>query len=346
LAEQIGTDGYTLLAAVASPTTPADLQDLECLQLLKQVWEQQFILVEGEEESGTPAQEKRPRLRSNGELSPGAELIFSPYDPEVRYSAKRSTEWLGYKVHLTETCGAGAPRLITHVETTLATQQDVEAVEAIHQGLAEQGLLPKVHLVDTGYPAGDVLVSSQQQYGIDLFGPVRPDTSWQARAGQGFDLAHFLIDWEAHQARCPQRKTSQHWIPHQGRDGNLYIKIDFSPSDCLPCPVRALCTHSQTGARHLSALPQDLHLAVQAARQRQSTDDFKTRYRLRAGVEGTISQAAYARELRRARYRGLAKTHLQGIITAVAVNLTRTLAWLSGIPLALTRPSHFAALAA
>src|SRR5574341_336291 len=66
--------------------------------------------------------------------------------------------------------------------------------------------------------------------------------------------------------------------------------------------------------------------------QRQSTDDFKTRYRLRAGVEGPISQTAHALELRRARYRGLTKTHFQGLITAVAINLTRQ--------------SHFAALAA
>jgi hypothetical protein len=71
--------------------------------------------------------------------------------------------WVGYKVHLTETCGSGAPHLITQVETTLATQQDVEAVEPIHQGLSEQNLLPDVHIVDAGYSAGDVLVSSQNR---------------------------------------------------------------------------------------------------------------------------------------------------------------------------------------
>ena len=29
--------------------------------------------------------------------------LISPYDPEARYGKKRSTTWLGYKVHFTET---------------------------------------------------------------------------------------------------------------------------------------------------------------------------------------------------------------------------------------------------
>lgn len=334
LAEQIGRDGVLLLSQVYEAEHLPWLRALPAVEILRRVWVQQYYPQEGE-----------VHWRVSGNLPPAERMLSSPYDTEARYGTKRTYSWVGYKVHLTETCSTGSPHLITHVETTLATQQDVEVVEAIHQALAEHDLLPAVHLVDMGYPAGDVLVSSQQQYGLDLFGPVRPDTSWQAHAAQGFDLTHFDIDWDAHTAHCPQGNTSQTWTPHQGRDRHLYIKINFSPSDCVPCPVRALCTRSQTGARHLSVLPKDLHLALQAARQRQTTNDFKTRYRLRAGVEGTISQAAHALELRRARYRGLAKTHLQGVITAVAINLTRTLAWLSGIPLAVTRPSHFAPLA-
>ena len=42
----------------------------------------------------------------------------SPYDPEARYARKETTTWVGYNVHLTETCDDGAPHLITHVETT------------------------------------------------------------------------------------------------------------------------------------------------------------------------------------------------------------------------------------
>lgn len=47
------------------------------------------------------------------EQPPSALLIHSPYDLEVRYSSKRETHWVGYKVHLTETCDANQPDLIT-----------------------------------------------------------------------------------------------------------------------------------------------------------------------------------------------------------------------------------------
>jgi transposase len=58
------------------------------------------------------------------QMPPPAELVTSPYDPEVRYSTKRGNSWVGYKVHLIESCDEDAPRLITNVETTPATTPD------------------------------------------------------------------------------------------------------------------------------------------------------------------------------------------------------------------------------
>ena len=62
-------------------------------------------------------------------------------------SEKRSTIWVGYKVHFSETCDDDGPQLITHVETTLAGVNDEKALPAIHAGLAEKNLLPDQHLV-------------------------------------------------------------------------------------------------------------------------------------------------------------------------------------------------------
>jgi hypothetical protein len=54
-------------------------------------------------------------------------MISSPYDTEAHYACKGSTSWIGYKVHLTETCDQERPHLITHVETTPAPGSDHEA---------------------------------------------------------------------------------------------------------------------------------------------------------------------------------------------------------------------------
>jgi transposase len=98
--------------------------------------------------------------------------------------------------------------------------------------------------------------------------------------------------------------------------------------------------------RQLTVRPQAHHGAIQAARQRQETGDFKVQYALRAGVESSLSQGTRRFDLRRSRYIGLARTHLQQLLTATAMNLVRVIAWLRGEPLGERRrpPGHFALL--
>jgi len=93
---------------------------------------------------------------------------------EARWCQKRQTTWVGYKVHITETCDDNDLNLITHVATTPATTSDNVMVEPIHQALASKALLPKEHLLDGGYVDADQLVVSAQQHGVDVVGPVRP----------------------------------------------------------------------------------------------------------------------------------------------------------------------------
>ena len=56
--------------------------------------------------------------------------------------------------------------------------------------------------------------------------------------------------------------------------------------------------------------------ALQGARKHQETTAFRASYAARAGIEGTYAQAISRCGLRRSRYVGLAKTHLQHVITA------------------------------
>jgi transposase len=87
-----------------------------------------------------------------------AGLITSPYDLEARYSTKRGNSWVGYKVHLTESCDADVPRLITNVETTPATTPDNNMRSFIDRSSAVIFCLPE-HLVDNGYTDAKVLVA-------------------------------------------------------------------------------------------------------------------------------------------------------------------------------------------
>ncbi|WP_071883998.1 transposase [Oscillatoria nigro-viridis] len=122
------------------------------------------------------------------------------------------------------------------------------------------------------------------------------------------------------------------------------FKCDESRADCAGCPVPSQCTHSPASARVLTLKPQPLYEALAKGRARQHTLDFKQLYALRAGVESSLSQGIRVFGLRRARYMGLAKTRLQHIVTAAAMNLSRMWAFWRNIPIALTRVSSFSAL--
>jgi transposase len=91
--------------------------------------------------------------------------------------------------------------------------------------------------------------------------------------------------------------------------------------------------------------PKEQHVAMHTAQQRQTTEEFKEEYAWRAGVEGTLSQGIGAFDLRRARYIGLARTHVQHVATAAAINVHRLADWWSETPRAHTRRSAFASLA-
>jgi transposase len=335
LAEQIGADGRLLLEQVYAADAPAWLREVPAVQILRRVWLQQFYAT-------PPAEPMRWRLADD--LPPGPLLISSPYDPDARYSKKRETEWVGYKTHLTESCDDDAPHIITNVETTLATAADNTMTGTIQAHLAARDLVPREHVVDTSYVTSEHLVTAQDR-GTDLLGPVLEDQSWQARTQGGFGGASFLIDWEGQRAICPRGKASVVWDPKKDSDGHDVINIRFAHADCVACPARPDCVHSPR-PRTLTIRPRAQYEALQAARQRQTTDEFKARYAIRAGVEGTISQGVRIGDLRRSRYVGLPKTRLLHLLIATALNFVRTAAWLAETPLARTRRSAFATFAA
>jgi DDE family transposase len=276
---------------------------------------------------------------------PGNALIRRMIQQRTTRKSAPRVGWVT-SVHLTETCDDESPHLITHVETTPAPLADDATVPLMHEALAARDLLPGVHLVDTGYVDAQELVSRKPQYGVDLFGPTREDYHWQAREGTGFEASQFVVDWQHQCATCPAGQTSSSWTPAQDRRGNPVIKIKFAMQDCRPCPSREQCTHSQSASprRVLTVRPQEQYQALQAARQRQATETFKTAYAARAGIEGTLSQGIRAFGLRQARYRGLEKVHLQHLLTATALNLCRMHAWLTEQPRAQTRQAAFVRL--
>ena len=309
---------------------------LEAIETLQKVWQRHYTRNEAGEIG----------WRKNADLCRAATAIESPYDTEARHSNKRELSWTGYKVHVSETCDADLPRLITNVLTTAATTQDVACTTGIHQSLEKNRRLPGRHFVDAGYIDAGLLVESPALYGVELFGPTRLNPSWQSRSG-GYDQAQFQIDWNARTAVCPEGKPSVYWHEHQTKErySRTVVTVRFKPKDCRDCSNRDKCVKSKSGAaRSLNLPPRPLYEALEATRDLLISENGRREYQNRAGIEGTLSQAVRRGSFRRSRYRRLQKTHLQEVATATGINLLRTINFMQGKPLAKTRVSRLAKL--
>ena len=335
LALEIGADGFLLLEALDAPGAPAAAREVPMVGTLRDVWRVHYAREGG----------GRPRWRAGAELPPVGERLQSPYDPEMHYSTKRRLEWSGYKVHVTETCDDDAAHLITDVETCAAMEQDMTSTAEIHERLAAKGLLPSEHFVDSAYVDAALLVGSRRDHGVSLEGPVRGVASQHTRAGHGFEQRDFAIDWERERVTCPRGKSSVTWRAGLDEVGAPRIQAVFSRTDCGACAARELCTPAKAARRSVYFHPRPEYEALNAARARMRDPAWKRRYRVRAGIEGTLSQGVRAFGMRRSRYIGLAKTGLQQACTATAMNALRAVRWLAGVPRAKTRVTRFAALA-
>lgn len=232
-----------------------------------------------------------------------------------------------------------------NVKTTPATMPDDNMLANVHASMAKRDRLPAEPLVDKGYTDADVLLNSEREYEVAITGPVAADPSWQAQAGQGFDKSQFVVDWDRQTVTCPLGKQSISWLPKAPVPG-VVLEARFSGKDCTPCPSRPRCTKAKQQPRIIGLQTREQHEVLQAMRQRQTTEEFQKQYAARAGIEATHAQAVHRCGLRHSRYIGLAKTHLQHIITAAAINLMRLGDWWMGVPRAPTRCSPFAALQA
>ncbi|MFF1570998.1 transposase [Streptomyces sp. NPDC058293] len=273
------------------------------------------------------------RTDDDGEPPPSSQRIVSPYDTSARYARHgHIISWKGFCAHLTETCAPDGPNVITDVATTAATTHDCQVLPGIHTRPARRGLLPaEQHLVDAGYTSLPHLEQAAREHEVTVSGPLRGNPTRQHRRGEGYGRDDFHIDFDRRQVTCPQGQVSRGWhgpYPTSSPTAAPLIVARFTKGQCQPCPARTQCTTSRESARNVGFPPRELRDLQLRVRTEQQTSEWKTRYAVRSGVEGTVNEFAHGHGMRRCRYRGQDKAHLQHVLTAIAVNIER----LSGLP--------------
>jgi hypothetical protein len=263
--------------------------------------------------------------------------VQNPHDPDATYASKgkgeHRKEHVGYKVQVAETVreamlapGEPTRNFIAGMVTHPARESDEEGALKMQ---AEQHALgldkPAVQYVDGAYISAEQLVEAQAE-GRELIGPA----PGAANNNDGrFSSEVFQVTVEKREAICPAgHANTQCSRLEEQATGRVSYRFEWDTATCAACPLRLECIHASH--KHRSLVVGEHHTVLQARRQEQKTAAFKERMRHRNAIEGTQSELVRAHGLRRARYRGLAKTALQNYFIGAACNVKRwlrRLAW-------------------
>lgn len=214
--QRMAQDGEWLLEQVKRFGTPA-LQGLSEVQTLRQVLNEQF-------HASRDTVQYTPTGHYRGNY------LVTPHDLDARRSTKRTTSWVGYKLHLTETIGKR--RFITDVVVTPAPEPDNQQLQAVQARLSQRNVLPKWQYVDQGYMSAANLAHSMAN-GIDLRGRLLEGTSGKQA---GFRLQDFQVDIARRVALCPAGWQATRFVPANPIRVTWWISMSSSANSVKGVP--------------------------------------------------------------------------------------------------------------
>jgi transposase len=302
---EIVEDGLLLKALVEK--LPADrLGDLEQLGIMETIFRENVIVKKKEIQ-------KKIFIEAE-EIQCPKQTIFDPRDPSIKLGIKRSTKWVGSKCHVVETAEKGKINFITNMIYQRAQEHDCKIHEKIREGNERRGLKPEKMYADTGYISG-AAIREYRKNKQELMGYMQADSSNKPDA---FKSKRFDFDTDRLKAICPAGRESLQG--KLGKEGE--IRIAFQKSTCKGCVFFQDCVgKSKRESRGLTLRP-----GFEFTRERreiQKTETFRDEMRVRAQVEGTISEGTRFLGLRHARYKGEDGHKIQFYMTGAALNVKR-----------------------
>jgi hypothetical protein len=281
------------------------------------------------------AKRKRPKQRKTQRSKPGKARYWSAQDPDASFGHKG----LGYHVHVAESCRNEGPELLTDYEVVTAAQSDVGQSLPALQRLAQRELTPSTMYADGGYPTPSDLVASRA-LGSELHAPVNRGRL----ASTSLSRCDFHPDCQTGEVkRCPAGHAPTRHDERESSDSKhrrRALHVFFDADTCNACEQRDRCPVRQPNNTRSHEYRLELSAELIARDQRwveQKTEDWKSRYRIRAGVEATMSELKRGHGLGRLRVRGFVRVCIQVALKTTACNIKRWMAALAAPLRALLR---------
>lgn len=307
--EMVGKDLFFLVERFKAE---GEIPAMSSYQLLVRVLKEQ-CLVEHDEVT----HEKRVVIKANKDVS--SDSLQNPSDPDAGYDGHKGK---GYQVQIAETYSRQEEgehpqlSLITHVEVEPAHVSDAHALLPYIEATRQRDIAPREVLADSLY-GSDRNHEKAAEEGIELVAP---------SMGNPKDAPCSLTDFEFSEdgviTACPQGHR-----PVQVKKKKNRFSIAFETETCSSCPQFENCP-AKAGKRGHSFVRYDDKVARLAQRRSvERTDEFKDRYRYRAGAEATMSQLDRRTGIKRLRVRGLKAVSFAATLKATAVNILRASAF-------------------
>ncbi|MDO8970991.1 MAG: transposase, partial [Saprospiraceae bacterium] len=244
--------------------------------------------------------------------------LQNPSDPDASYGHKGK----GYKASLTETCVKdNAFQVITDVAVGGANQPDSKDIVPVLERLEENGAKPGELFADAGYGSGDNFLDAKAS-GVDLTAPMTSGSKADENRVRVEDFT-FDDDWACVLSCLKNHEPTKSGLTEDGK----FVFAVFDQSQCEKCDFKNRCQvkHNKNGKFHFKVLRKTV--AAADRRCEQETPDFKERYKIRSGIEATISEANRLTGIKRSWTRGRKRVSSSVIFKAMAINIKRYVAF-------------------
>ena len=279
---------------------------------------------EGEEKAG----QNRVKLKEPKQVK--SDSLQNPSDEQSTYDKHKG---IGYQVQVMETYEPverekeeekkeeeeepkkRGPQLITHVQVEGANQSDVRALPRAIEDTQQRGCKPDSVLVDGAYGSYDNWQKSEKE-GVELVAPANKGLEdLEKRVG----YSQFTYESDGQIRSCPAG-----FAPVKtGRTEKGEFQTWFDRERCLECPLWDKCVVkvSRKKARLPNYSAKRAFLSAHRAYER--SEEFKDKYRWRAGIEGTFSQMKRQLGANRLRVRGMRAMQFNVTLKALGINILR-----------------------
>jgi hypothetical protein len=256
----------------------------------------------------------------------GGDTLQSAYDTDASYGHKGR----GYSVHLAETCRNPVVEIITDYEVHGAARSDIGKATDTVDRLEKADRTPDKLYADGGYPTVESADDIINNRGVELISPVNRGPMDDAVMGRD----RFEFNSDGHVVSCPAGHPA---IDHRILSNNSTahtLHAVFDGDRCRLCPLLETCPVRAPNHRVKGESPRNtkgnFRLEITPALRlrdemllKQQTREWKDDYKIRSGIEATMSEMKRAHGLAKLRVRGLARVHFAVVCKVIACNIKR-----------------------